>query len=663
MLSQRKRRHKRTITLIYAAIVLLGVLSVAFMDRFIVAQKFEAERASVQRSLNSIRFRLERLIDSYSHMSRSLAIAQSFEADTEFQKLAGLLRNNNPSVINIARSKDFIITDVHPIEPNRQILGHDYRDHPDQLKSVQAALDTRETVIVGPTPLFQGVFGLLLRNAQPGQDNVVGNIVLDFERVLREAGMGAEPTVFMSSARIIGDDGADGPLVFGKPSVWDADPVRAEVTLGGTVVELAKTPTDGWHIDTSHRFILVLTTAVLVLIAFLGVNYARRLIIERAEARRQLLNAIESIHDGFVLFDRNDRMILCNERYRGFFETSKDVIVPGARFEDILRHGVRHGQYPEAIGREEDWIAKRMELHANSHGQTETELSDGRWIKVSEARTSQGGTVGIRTDITELKKALQTAEQAVRSKSEFINNMNHELRAPLSVVLGYIAFLRKVEIYPQYKALRNALESNPQHLKLLQEFTDVIVEQATKSESSGKHLLGLINSVLDWAKLSTGNVTLNPQKIDMDKLLNTLGEELGPVAADKGLNLEVTVEPAPVEGDPLRMRQIFMNLINNAIKFTEFGAIKISLEEQDGTVTVAVEDTGQGIPDDQLELIFNRFIQVDNAQKDGQAGTGLGLAITKNLVELHGGHISVSSTFGQGSRFQVVFPDQFPSQK
>ncbi|MES0862535.1 ATP-binding protein [Ruegeria sp. SCPT10] len=657
-LKQRKRRHRRTVSLIYAAIVLLGVLSVMLMDRAIVAQKLETERSAIQRSLNTIEFRLERLIESYSHMSRSLAVAQSFEAASEFQTLAYLLRNNNPSVINIARSKNFIITDVHPTQPNHHLLGYNYRDHPEKLKSVQQALDTKETVIVGPMELVQGGFGLLLRNAQPGQDNIVGNVVLDFERVLVEAGMGSQPKVFKASARVSNDQGTGGNVIFGAESVWNSDPVRANVSLGDTVLELAKIPAGGWQVDKSHRYVLVLTTGVLALIAFLGVNYARRLIIERAEARRHLLNAIESVQDGFVIFDRHDRMVMCNTRYRDYFEASRDLIVPGARFEDILREGVRHGLYPKAAGREENWIAERLELHANPHGQTEIELSDGSWIKVSESKTSNGSTVGIRTDITELKTALQTAEMAMRSKSEFINNMNHELRTPLSVVLGYVAFLAKVEIYPEYQALKQAIGSDVKLSHLLDKFTDVIVKQATISEVSGKHLLDLINSVLDWAKLSSDNVTLNLENTELDTLLNNLGVEFGPVAEDKGLRLEVFADPVSIDGDSLRLRQIFMNLINNAIKFTETGYVRVSLSNESGLAKVVVEDTGEGIPNDQLDLIFDRFSQVDGVQTQRQTGTGLGLAITKNLVELHGGSISVTSVYGQGSKFQVVFPIQ-----
>lgn len=623
------------------------------MDRAIVGQKLEAERVAVQRSLNLTKFRLERLIESYSHMSRSLAVAQRLETEEEFQTLAQVLRDNNPSIINIARSRDFIITDVHPIEPNRELLGYDYRDKPQQLASVQRALESKKTVIVGPITLLQGGLGLMLRNAQPGEDNVVGNIVLDFDLLLIEAGMESEPHLFKSSARIEDED-AGTRVVFGAETVWSEEPVLSEIELGDVRLGLAKVPAVGWKTDTAHRPVLILTTAVLVMIALYGVNYARRLIMERAKARRQLVDAIESIPDGFVIFDRQDRLVLCNQKYRDFFKASSNVIVPGTTFETILRDEVAQGQYPEAKGREEEWIAKRLQLHANPNAQSEIALADGSWLKVSESQSSNGNTVGIRTDVTELKKALRTAEEAVSSKSEFINNMNHELRAPLTVILGYIAFLRKVELFPQYQALRDAIGSDHNLVRLLDEFTGIIVQHATRSEASGNHLLELVNSVLDWAKLGSGNVELNIETVQLDKLLTELGEELSPAAEEKELMLEIQAAPVSIEGDPLRLRQIFVNLLNNAIKFTDKGFVAVSVIQTAAEVRVSVKDSGPGIPDDQLNLIFDRFAQAGTNRK-GQMGTGLGLAITKDLVQLHGGQISVSSTYGEGSMFLVTF--------
>lgn len=652
----RNRRHRRNLNLVYLAILILGVCSFLLLDRAIVSQKLESERAAVQRSLNSTKLRLEGLLDSYGHMSRSFAVAQSFEAESGFQSLARLLRDNNPSVINLARSRDFVITNVHPIEHNQDLLGYDYRTNPEQMQSVQAALDSGDTVVVGPVHLVQGGLGFLLRTAQPGLENIVSSIVLDFEKILTESGMEAEPQVYMSSARIKGVPGTDEEILFGMSEVWDNDPVITEVILGQTTLELAKIPSGGWQVDRSHHFILFLTIAILAGTGVFGVNYARRLILERAEARRRLLDAIESITDGFVIFDEQDRLLMCNDRFRKTFSASSDVISPGAPFQAILVDGVNKGLYEDAKGREEEWLADRMRLHNNPNGPSEIKLSNGSWIKVSDAKTRDGDTVSIQTDITELKTALQTAEDAVRSKTEFINNMNHELRAPLSVILGYIAFLRRLELYPQYTALRSAIGDDHKLEALLNEFCTVIVDQATKSENSGKHLLDLINSVLDWAKLSSGTVTLRLETVELDQLLVNLGEEFRSSAEGRGIRLEVVAAPLSIEVDPLRIRQVFTNLITNAIKFTDNGFVRVTLSTDARSVLVTVEDTGRGISEEERHWIFERFAQVDNSRPGSSGGTGLGLAITRNLVELHGGQISLTSTLGEGSKFQVNLP-------
>ncbi|WP_218961169.1 ATP-binding protein [Ruegeria sediminis] len=657
--AQRERRHKRNVSLIYGAILLLGLVSAALMDRTILAQNLVTQRASVQRSLNFVKFRIEQRLEAYSHMSSNLAAALSFEAPTDkakFQTLARLLRDNNPSVINLARARNFVVTDVHPIEANQAVLGHDYRKNPGQMHTVQKALDSDGTVVIGPIDLIQGGLGLLLRTAQPGPEKIVDTIVLDFHVFLEEAGMTSNSNAFVASARLKSATDADGQVVFGSDTVWDADPAVATVRLGDRDIEIAMIPARGWRSDPLHRPILGLITVILISVAFFGVNYARRLIIERADAKRRLLNAIESIDDGFVIFDKDDRLVMCNEKYRKVFEASRDFIVPGVSFETIIREGIKQGQYPEAEGREEEWIAERLRLHADPHGQTEMLMPDGSWIKVAESKTEDGSTVGIRTDITELKTAVQTAENAIRAKTDFVNNMSHELRTPLSVVLGYVAFLKKVEIYPQCASLKAAIGNREDLQQQLDEFVNVIVQQASKSEKSGKHLLNLINSVLDWAKLSSDNVVLKREPVDLGELLDGLSDEFKSHAAEKGILFDVEVDPVMIQADGLRLKQVFMNIIGNAIKFTDQGYVKVSVDVDDNDVTILVEDSGKGIPDNQLNSIFERFIQVDSSTRREHRGTGLGLAIAKNLVEMHGGGISVTSRLGEGSLFRVVLP-------
>ncbi|GAA3859532.1 ATP-binding protein [Celeribacter arenosi] len=360
-------------------------------------------------------------------------------------------------------------------------------------------------------------------------------------------------------------------------------------------------------------------------------------------AERRLWDSLETIQDGFAVFDPSDTLVAANPAYLQVFD-GLEAIRPGVSYEEIVTLAVEEGlldigdldrgTYIErAMAR---WRAPVREPHV-------VRLWNNQFVKLVDRRSSVGDMVSLGLNITStiryeerLKKARSRAEAANRAKSSFLANMSHEIRTPMNGMVGMADLLCETT---------------------LDEEQNLYVETI---KSSGEALLGLINDVLDYSKIEATKLTLHPEPFDLERCIHDVLVLLQPSAAQKGLDLIIDYDmfmPTSFIGDPGRVRQVLTNLIGNAVKFTHEGHVVVrvvGLPEENGKrsrVHVSVEDTGIGIAPEMIEHVFGEFNQVEDDRNRKFEGTGLGLAITRQLVSLMNGEVWVDSECGTGSCF------------
>ena len=369
---------------------------------------------------------------------------------------------------------------------------------------------------------------------------------------------------------------------------------------------------------------------------------------EIREARTRLTEAIESISEGFSLYDAEDRLVVYNSRYQELFASHADVLVPGVSFETILRTATERGLIKDAEGRRDAWINERVARH---HAASETHVqhrSDGRWIQVSERKTANGGVVAIYADITELKQreaelaaARDAADEANRTKSGFLANMSHELRTPLNAIIG----------------VTEMLQEDARDLK-----RDDQIEPLDRVMRAARHLLALINDILDLSKIEAGRMELHVESFSVTQTIDDVVKTVETLAAKNANRVVTDCSPALglMHADQMRVRQALLNLLSNANKFTERGTVTINARQQDvngqSWITIAVTDSGIGMTAEQMGKLFQEFSQADSSTTRKYGGTGLGLAISRRFCQIMGGDISVESEPGRGSTFTIRLP-------
>ncbi len=374
-----------------------------------------------------------------------------------------------------------------------------------------------------------------------------------------------------------------------------------------------------------------------------------RLTAESDRRRKTMHAAISTISEGFVLYGPDDRIVLCNEQFRNIYPDLADIVIPGTSFREILDAVVAR-KLVDLDGMDaERWIADRLARHAAPAGSVEYNYG-GRWVRISERRTHDGGTVAVYSDITELKlrnieleQAREQADAANRTKSQFLANMSHELRTPLNAIIGYAEILQD-----------DAVDSGQAET----------VADLKKIEAAGRHLLGLINDILDLSKIEAGRVDMFIEDVAIAAMVDEVRAIVLPLATKNGNRFEVDVaaDIGSFRTDRTKLKQSLLNLLSNAAKFTKDGSLLLTIEriQQAGRpmVRFAVTDSGIGMDEEQMGRIFQAFSQADASTTKKYGGTGLGLAITRHFCQLLGGSVTATSRPGHGSTFEIILPDQ-----
>src|SRR5512132_759367 len=398
----------------------------------------------------------------------------------------------------------------------------------------------------------------------------------------------------------------------------------------------------------------------------------QKTLVERTvEADLRLRDAIETIPEAFVVWDAQNRLVLCNSNFQELHNLPDAAIEAGASYESVV-----------AAGRKPVVRSK-----VTSEGQIpgartfEAQLDDGRWLHISERRTKDGGYVSVGTDITNIKlheeKLMESekrlmatvadlrhsqqklerqaeevadlaekyaeektrAEEANQAKSKFLANMSHELRTPLNAIIGFSEIMAAGMFGPLG--------------------TDKYREYCSDIHQSGQYLLDVINDILDMSKIEAGRIRLDAEPIELEPFLNDAMRVVSGRANDKRLKLTARIGGGiRLSADHRLLKQIMLNLLSNAVKFTpEGGRVTIRARKtSSGWVSISIADTGIGIPEEALARLGRPFEQVESQLTKSHQGSGLGLAIAKSLTELHHGSMRIHSTPGRGTMVLLRLP-------
>ena len=390
-----------------------------------------------------------------------------------------------------------------------------------------------------------------------------------------------------------------------------------------------------------------------------------------ADENARLRDAVETISEAFVLWNKDNRLVMCNSKYQQFHGLSDEMVRPGSPYDEVIAAAT------EPIVSKRVAVARAGDDDSRTY---EAQLEDGRWLHINERRTRDGGYVSVGTDITVLKESQQRlgdseqqlrasvaelrlsrreleqqkqqlvdlaekyaleknrAEAANRAKSEFLANISHELRTPLNAVIGFSEVMQQALFGPL---------GHPKY----QEYSRDIYD-------SGAYLLEVINDILDMSKIEAGRMTLDVGSVDLADIVADSMKVVSQAAGERNITLERHgPQHLVLEADRRALKQVFLNLLSNAVKFTrDGGSVDVHLSRSRGHVKISIKDTGIGIAETDIAKLGRPFEQVENQFSKSHQGSGLGLAISRALIELHGGSLRITSRERQGTTVTCTLP-------
>ena len=386
-----------------------------------------------------------------------------------------------------------------------------------------------------------------------------------------------------------------------------------------------------------------------------------------------IINAIAAFDIGFILFGPDRRMVLCNHKYKEIFHRIAHIITQNMHFDEIVKATAASGLFPEEIGHEDSFISKERDRYwSQDNSSQERLLASGRWVLATQRRTIDGGALSTWADITQLRQRereledirmslefqgdvmshladdleaarreadqqRRLAQSANHAKSEFLAQMSHELRSPLNAILGFSQIIESRMFGPI---------SN-----------DRYIEYASDIRKSGEYLLSIINDILDISRIESKQYCLNEIPLEINNLIQSALRLLRQHALHKQITITTNVPTELwIHADARAIRQVLINMITNAIKFTPAGGAISVNATKDTNITISITDTGIGIPADQIEIVQKPFGTANRYGTEAEIGSGLGLSISKGLIEAHGGQLNLTSTIGVGTTATVTLP-------